>query len=106
MSHTLSNMIENTLAKVKEIVNKLDPQAFMIISDASEVVGRGFTHFKADGIGGAGGQAVAQTIAVVFAGENGFAIYHFDGAFVAGSCTGTAAVTFFLIDFDDFSKHD
>lgn len=31
------------VAKVKEIVNKLDPQAFMIISDASEVVGRGFT---------------------------------------------------------------
>lgn len=31
------------VAKVKEIVNKLDPSAFMIISDASEVVGRGFT---------------------------------------------------------------
>ncbi|MCH4166197.1 MAG: YitT family protein [Megasphaera sp.] len=31
------------VAKVKELVNKLDPQAFMIISDASEVVGRGFT---------------------------------------------------------------
>ena len=30
-------------AKVKELVNKLDPQAFMIISDASEVVGQGFT---------------------------------------------------------------
>lgn len=31
------------VAKVKEIVNKLDSSAFMIISDASEVVGRGFT---------------------------------------------------------------
>lgn len=31
------------VSKVKEMVNKLDPQAFMIISDASEVVGRGFT---------------------------------------------------------------
>ncbi|OKY52746.1 YitT family protein [Megasphaera cerevisiae] len=31
------------VAKVKELVNKLDPMAFMIISDASEVVGRGFT---------------------------------------------------------------
>lgn len=31
------------VAKVKELVNKLDPQAFMIISDASEVIGRGFT---------------------------------------------------------------
>ncbi len=31
------------VAKVKELVNKLDPKAFMIISDASEVIGRGFT---------------------------------------------------------------
>lgn len=31
------------IAKVKELVNKIDPSAFMIISDASEVVGRGFT---------------------------------------------------------------
>ncbi len=31
------------VAKVKDLVNKVDPGAFMIISDASEVVGRGFT---------------------------------------------------------------
>lgn len=31
------------VSKVKDLVNKLDPQAFMIISDASEVVGQGFT---------------------------------------------------------------
>ena len=31
------------IAKIKELVNKIDPGAFMIISDASEVVGRGFT---------------------------------------------------------------
>ena len=31
------------VAKVKELVNKIDPSSFMIISDASEVVGRGFT---------------------------------------------------------------
>lgn len=31
------------VAKIKDLVNKLDPQAFMIISDASEVVGKGFT---------------------------------------------------------------
>ncbi|MUP59176.1 YitT family protein [uncultured Megasphaera sp.] len=31
------------VSKIKEIVNKLDSSAFMIISDASEVVGRGFT---------------------------------------------------------------
>lgn len=31
------------IAKIKELVNKIDPQAFMIISDASEVLGLGFT---------------------------------------------------------------
>ncbi|WP_301860054.1 YitT family protein [uncultured Megasphaera sp.] len=31
------------VSKVKELVHKMDPSAFMIISDASEVVGRGFT---------------------------------------------------------------
>ncbi len=31
------------VSKVKELVNKIDPQAFIIISDASEVVGKGFT---------------------------------------------------------------
>ena len=31
------------VAKVKQLVNKLDPEAFLIISDASEVVGKGFT---------------------------------------------------------------
>lgn len=32
------------VAKVKQLVNKLDPEAFLIISDASEVVGKGFTN--------------------------------------------------------------
>lgn len=31
------------ITKVKEIVDKIDPSAFMIISDASEVVGKGFS---------------------------------------------------------------
>ena len=31
------------IAKVKELIEKIDPKAFMIISDASEVVGKGFT---------------------------------------------------------------
>ena len=31
------------VAKVKAIINRVDPQAFMTISDASEVVGQGFT---------------------------------------------------------------
>lgn len=31
------------VSKVKELVNKIDPKAFMIISDASEVIGSGFT---------------------------------------------------------------
>ncbi|HAQ55510.1 MAG TPA: hypothetical protein DCR09_03915, partial [Anaerovibrio sp.] len=31
------------VAQVKAIVNHYDPQAFMIVSDTSEVSGRGFT---------------------------------------------------------------
>ena len=31
------------ISKIKELIDKIDPKAFMIISDASEVVGRGFT---------------------------------------------------------------
>lgn len=31
------------IGKIKQIVNRLDPSAFIIISDANEVMGRGFT---------------------------------------------------------------
>lgn len=31
------------IAKVKDMINKVDPKAFMIISEASEVMGKGFT---------------------------------------------------------------
>ncbi|MGL5513677.1 MAG: YitT family protein, partial [Sporomusa sp.] len=31
------------IAKIKQLVNEADPQAFMIVQDAAEVMGRGFT---------------------------------------------------------------
>lgn len=31
------------IAKIKQLVNEVDPQAFMIVQDAAEVMGRGFT---------------------------------------------------------------
>jgi len=34
-----------------------------------------------------------------------FAAYHFNCTFVAGGCTGAAAITFFFINSNDFSNH-
>jgi uncharacterized membrane-anchored protein YitT (DUF2179 family) len=31
------------IAKIKQLVDEADPQAFMIVQDAAEVKGRGFT---------------------------------------------------------------
>ena len=38
------------MAKIKTIVTEIDPHAFMIIQDASDVLGRGFT-LKAQKLG-------------------------------------------------------
>jgi len=35
---------------VKRIVKEIDPDAFFIISDTSEVLGEGFGEYKPDGI--------------------------------------------------------
>ncbi|MBP2661501.1 MAG: putative 5xTM rane YitT family, partial [Firmicutes bacterium] len=31
------------IAKIKQLVDEVDPNAFMIVQDAAEVMGRGFT---------------------------------------------------------------
>ncbi len=38
------------IAMVKRIVKEIDPDAFFIISDTSEVLGEGFGEYKPDGI--------------------------------------------------------
>ena len=69
------------------------------------VIGGRFAFFKRDGIGGAGGQTVAQPIALILPQQNRFAVFYADGAFVAGLGTQTAAVAFFLVNFYDFTDH-
>ena len=69
------------------------------------VVGGGFPLLEGDGVCGTGGQTVSQAVAVVFPGESGFAVHHFNGALVTGGGAGAAAVALLLIDSDNFSDH-
>ena len=69
------------------------------------IVGGGFPLHKGDGPGGTGGQAVAQTIAVVIAQQAGLALHHADGAFVTGGGADAAAGAFFLIYLDNSTDH-
>ena len=55
---------------------------------------------------GAGRQAIAQTIAVVIAHQLRLSVYHSDCAFVTSGGTGTAAIAFILINFNDSSFHN
>ena len=73
--------------------------------DGFGVVGRGLPEVKGDGSGGTCREAVAQAVAVVLPEQSGFAVYHADGAFVAGFGAEAAAIAFFRIDADDFANH-
>ena len=73
--------------------------------DGCLVVGRGFSYLKGDGIHGTSGEAIPQAVAIILAGELGLAVYHFDGAFVAGGGASAATVASFFIDCDDLSEH-
>ena len=77
----------------------------LILHDGFFIVGRRFPLHKGDGPGGAGGQAVAQTVAVVVPHEPGLAVHHGDGALVTGIGAGAAAVALIFIDLDDPSFH-
>ena len=69
------------------------------------VIGGSFAFFKADRACGAGGQAVAQAVAVILAQQPRLAIYHADGPLMAGGGTQAAAVAFFFVNVDDPSFH-
>ena len=69
------------------------------------IVGGSFAHFKADGVCRARGETIAQSVAVILAGEPGLAVHHFNGAFMAGRCAGAAAVALVFINPDNLSEH-
>ena len=66
---------------------------------------RGFSHFDGDGVLGAVGQTVAETVAVVFTDQLGFAVDEGEGSFGTGVNAESAAVTAVFIYFDHFSFH-
>ena len=70
------------------------------------IIGSRFALNKMDGIHRAGGQAVAETVAVIVAQELGLAVHDADGALVAGRRTRAAAVALFFVNVDDFADHN
>ena len=69
------------------------------------IIGSGLPLDKADGAGGAGGQAVSQAVTVVVPQQHGFVVHHADGAFMAGVGTGTAAIALVTVNFNYGSNH-
>ena len=78
----------------------------LIFHDGLLVIGRRLPLYKGDGPRGAGGQAVAQAVAVIVPHQLRLAVHHGDGALVTGGGAGAAAVAFLPVDFNDPSFHD
>ena len=74
-------------------------------TDRLGIIGGGLPHLKADGTHRAGGEAIAQAVAIVLTQKAGPPVHHADGALMTGGGAETAAVTAFNVDFDDFSLH-
>jgi hypothetical protein len=73
--------------------------------DGGFVVVGGVALDHLDGVGRAGGEAVAETVAVGIGDQLGLAVDQLDGAFVAGADAQAAAVAEVFIDGDDFAFH-
>ena len=69
------------------------------------VISRRFPFHKCDSTCGTYRQAIPQTVTVVISEQCGFAVYHTNGAFVAGLRTQTTAVTFFFINLYNSTNH-
>ena len=69
------------------------------------VISGRFPLHKGDRARGTGGQAVAQSVAVIVPHQPGLAVHHGDGPFLTGGRTRAAAVAFFLINMDNFANH-
>ena len=87
-------------------LHSLLPHFFLFVSQHRRlVVGSGLALHKGDCPGGTGGQAVAQTVAVIVAHELRLAVHHSDGPLVARCGTRAAAVAFIPVDLNDPSFH-
>jgi hypothetical protein len=70
------------------------------------VKGVGLPLLHGDGVLRAFTEAGPETVAEVVGGEHCLAVDYLDGPLGAGGNAEPADVTFFRIDFDDFSQHD
>ena len=70
------------------------------------VISSRFPFYEGDRAGGAGGETVPQTVAIIVPHQLRLAVYHGDGALVARRRAGAAAVAFFPVDFNNSANHN
>ena len=73
--------------------------------NGSGVIGRSLPLLKGNGARGAGGQAVAETVAVILPQKHGFAVHHADRAFMARLGARAAPIAFFCVNVYNFPDH-
>ena len=100
--HGLQNLHAASRTAMRSSGSSPFPQMF---SDGAFIIGHGFSFLYGDGVGGTGGQAVPETIAVVIAQKHGPAVFHGDGTFVTGADAEAAAGALFPINMDNLSFH-
>lgn len=69
------------------------------------IVGRGLAFLERNRARRAGGQTIAQSVAIIFTRESRLPIHHFNRAFMARLRAQAATGTLFFIDFDNFANH-
>ena len=77
----------------------------LLCLDRGFVIGGGFALHKRDCARRAGGQTVAEPVAIIVADQLRFAVYHGDRPFVTGVCASAATVAEFLVDLNDLAYH-
>ena len=84
----------------------LFPHLFLLVfHHGLLVIGRRFALHKGDRARGAGGQAVAQPVAIIIPHQLRLAVHHGDSALVAGFGACPAAVALFPVDLNDSTDH-
>jgi hypothetical protein len=85
--------------------NFFRPCPFHIFARAVPVKGGGFPFLKSNGGRGTGGQTIAESVAIIFPQQSGFAVHHADGAFMTGIYAQGAANALFFADMNNSAYH-
>ena len=78
---------------------------FHIFLHSLFVIGSSFPFHKGNRTGGAGGQAIAQTIAIIVPQEFCLPVYHADSPFMAGFGAGPTSIALFFVYLNNFPNH-